>query len=179
MNLKNDIRRDDEARREGEREAPRAGRGRAARFLVPAAVALAGISLSVAAARRAEANAPPCRYDSNSSTVVFDKDTGLTWQRNNLASYHFEDAKTYCAGQSFGGLPGWRMPTLQELLTLVDDKETQPAIDSSAFPNTPGLGFWTSTPNAENSTQVWIVSFYGGLTSATGTTGMFLVRCVR
>jgi Protein of unknown function (DUF1566) len=178
MTLKNEALREDGARREGEAGAPRGLWRRAWRLLVAVGVGLAVAGLSGGATRRAEAEAPPCRYTPTASTV-FDKETGLSWQRTNIASYSFDVAKDHCAGLSVGGLQGWRLPTLQELLTIVDESQTQPSIDPTAFPGTPPLGFWSATPSATDPSQVWYVSFSGGYTDLHGTSSSQLVRCVR
>lgn len=129
-----------------------------------------------AAPRRAEFTA---HYDAKVDTVR-DIGTGLTWQRavpGELLS--FDAAQAYCAGVSLAGKPGWRVPSLPELLTLIDERAADaPMIDRVAFPDTPGDAFWTSTYFGGMPGQSWQVYFdHGnglyGLPSAT-----FRVRCV-
>src|SRR5262249_51259139 len=76
---------------------------------------------------------------------IFDGATGLTWQHNFRAQQLFwSDAATYCTTQT----GGFRLPTLKELLSIVD--YTKPAsstvatINSVAFPSTPADLFWSS-----------------------------------
>ena len=179
MSLKSAIARDDEARQQGHGEATRARRRRALRLIGRAAVALTVVGLSAVAAHRAEADSPPCRYTLMGTTVL-DNDTGLTWQRANVFSNHFAEAQDHCAGLLLGGQQGWRMPTVQELLTLVDDSKLMPAIDSDVFQNTPPFGFWSSTTVATDPALVWVVSFGEGDTNTDDVIGSTnLVRCVR
>jgi hypothetical protein len=116
--------------------------------------------------------------------VVFDRLTGLTWQRKLVASVKFtwEDAKAHCAAFSTPAFPsGWRLPTRIELASIVDYTRRDPAIDAEAFPGTDinGTFFWTSSsPSQDN---VWIVGFgsgYVGIESGIQNT-LYSVRCVR
>jgi len=44
-----------------------------------------------------------------------------------------------------GGHSNWRLPTVEELATLIEKCREAPAINTDIFPNTPWSGFWTST----------------------------------
>ncbi|MGB0514035.1 MAG: DUF1566 domain-containing protein [Wenzhouxiangellaceae bacterium] len=44
-----------------------------------------------------------------------------------------------------GGRTDWRLPTVEELMTLVERCREAPSINSTIFPDTPWSGFWTST----------------------------------
>ena len=88
-----------------------------------------------------------------------------------------KDAKTYCSA-----LPldkgGWRLPTLKELLTLVDRSVKLPAIDLIAFPNTKSYLFWTTTLYAPSSGEAWLVDFSWGNASNISVSNVLQVRCV-
>jgi hypothetical protein len=57
---------------------------------------------------------------------------------------------------------GWRIPTFEELFSLVDRTRHDPAIDTEKFPDTKSTWYWSSTPTAWNSAAVWVVGFgYG------------------
>jgi hypothetical protein len=124
------------------------------------------------------ASAPAERYVMASGTV-YDTRTKLTWQQTVPSETHtWADAKTHCAGvgASLGGT-GWRLPTIKELQTIVDDSRTNPSIDPTAFPSTPATYFWSSTPRA--SSEALIVSFDFGYTSHHDVSKTNQVRCVR
>lgn len=57
---------------------------------------------------------------------------------------------------------GWRLPTRQELESILDLSRHNPAIDTEKFPDTKSKYYWTSTPCAWNTSAVWVVGFYGG-----------------
>ncbi len=81
---------------------------------------------------------------------------------------------------SHRGYTGWRLPNRTELESLVDiTKATAPAIDGTAFPNTPTSAFfWSSTVYAPSPAYAWFVPFFNG-----GTDGFqsnpYHVRLVR
>ncbi|MYW70398.1 DUF1566 domain-containing protein [Streptomyces sp. SID8379] len=112
------------------------------------------------------------------SGQVTDPATGLTWQRATAPGTltpHAADA--YCTGLTLGGR-AWRLPTVKELATLVDDGRVSPAIDRTAFPDTPGTGaYWSASVFAPEPSQRWFVSYNDGITSHRPLDGAH-VRCV-
>ena len=87
-------------------------------------------------------------------------------------------AKAACVAARVGGHNDWRLPTIQELLTLVDYERTSPAIDP-AF-ECSSEWYWSSTPYASSpSLFAWIVSFGYGGSSWYGQDGEYRVRAVR
>ena len=76
------------------------------------------------------------RYDLSVTGTARDVKTGLTWQRvaPTTGRRKLADAKTYCAtGTGLSGT-GWRLPTVKELLTLVDfTKPSGFRIDQTVF----------------------------------------------
>jgi hypothetical protein len=113
--------------------------------------------------------------------TVYDSKSKVTWQQTvSSTAYTLADAKTYCAGvgASLGGT-GWRVPTIKELLSIVDFSQTAgPMIDRNAFPSTPSNSFWSSSPLAGSSSLAWYVHFgFGGTGNSVAST--YSVRCVR
>jgi formylglycine-generating enzyme required for sulfatase activity len=128
----------------------------------------------------AGADAPDGRYTVTSGTV-YDSKTKLTWQQAVPATtYAWAAAKTYCAGvgATLGGT-GWRLPTRNELLTIVDYSRTNPSIDPTAFPPTLANQFWSSSPLAGSSSNAWFVGFSFGYSVYDGMSYPYNVRCVR
>jgi len=130
------------------------------------------------------ANAPAGRYTVGGGKVV-DNKTGLTWQQSvSSTMYTVAEGKTYCAslGASLGGT-GWRLPTIKELMTLVDySQATGPYIDTTAFTNLPtGIApFWTATAVASAPTKNWVVFFtYGTCNDIEDAGSPHPVLCVR
>jgi hypothetical protein len=68
---------------------------------------------------------------------------------------------------------------VKELQTIVDDSQTNPSIDTTAFPSTLADWFWSSSPLAGSSSFAWGVSFNDGLTGYYAMSTKYNVRCVR
>ncbi|MEA1048322.1 DUF1566 domain-containing protein [Lamprobacter modestohalophilus] len=91
--------------------------------------------------------------------------------RNICAGYESHDPASYCNTQAFvervnqRGLCGtrdWRLPSSNELLSIVSNDRNLPAIDTDYFPNTVSSWFWSSSPNAVHSVNAWSVDFRYG-----------------
>jgi hypothetical protein len=109
--------------------------------------------------------------------TVTDNWTRLIWQRTSSAPLVHGDAVAYCARLG----SGFRLPTLKELLSLVDPTNFNPAIDSRAFPDTPASYFWSSTPELPPATiPNYLSAFfdYGETRRLPVDAGLY-VRCVR
>ena len=129
--------------------------------------------------KEASAGAPNAEgYTDNGDNTVTDKVTGLMWQQQFVTSYNQSMAAAYCPTLTLGGHHDWRLPTVIELASLIDVGSI-PTINTTAFPNTPGEIFWSSTVNVQSSDYAWYVDFNSGLTDGIFTTLQFNVRCVR
>ena len=87
----------------------------------------------------------------------------------------------------------WRMPAVDELMTLVycsDGKYEKdgsctyrsvfaPSINSTYFPNTSVYEYWSSSTNVNFSSNAWVVDFYDGSSSGSFKYGNDFVRLVR
>lgn len=124
----------------------------------------------------------PQTYDSSTTDVVRDKVTGLMWPAaTNTTGMYWPAAKTHCANLFFAGHDDWRLPSLIELVSIVDFSRTIPAIDGTAFPPTKvGGTVWTSTPVNGSPGEAWYVSFNTGFTYPGHQEQLAIdVRCVR
>ena len=74
---------------------------------------------------------------------------------------------------------GWRLPTRQELESLLDLSRIDPAIDTSKYPDTKSCAYWTGTPCAWNSAARWVVYFNDGNVGGYNRNGYACVRAVR
>jgi len=98
---------------------------------------------------------------SDDGLVVTDRKTGLEWSAATLPGRHnHADATKACTDLVLGDRTGWRLPTCDELLTLVDRTRHEPAIDVAAFPDTRSDWYWTSTPwSPSPESYAWFVDF--------------------
>ncbi|MBK1720678.1 hypothetical protein CKO23_00205 [Thiocystis violacea] len=73
----------------------------------------------------------------------------------------------------------WRLPTGEELLTIIEKCHYSPAINPQVFPNTKGVLFWSSSSDTGGLDRAWAVSFFGGQYYRAGKTQNGRVRLVR
>ena len=97
--------------------------------------------------------------------LVLDKETGLIWTRNAYVLGEVQiwiNAMEFCYDLELGNLKGWRLATIEELLSLVDPRQAnQPggALPiGHPFINT-GL-IWSSTTYESNSSEAWWIYFH-------------------
>jgi len=145
-----------------------------------------GEAYRVRCVRGAPSHCSPKRYQvqdqGQAEESVHDGATGLTWQRKIGPQQVWSDAMTYCS--TLG--TGWRLPSLTELQTIVDETKQNPSIDRDAFPNTPVDFFWTSSPQADPASSppamvsnAWYIVFIHGHSDIEPVTSTYFVRCVR
>ena len=98
--------------------------------------------------------------------------------KNNCNTYAFTNAVN---AKGLCGKKDWRMPTADELMTLVycsDGKYdtdgsctngpsvARPTINSTYFPYTLDDWYWSSSPNSSSSSDAWLVIFYYGFSGS-------------
>ncbi len=102
-----------------------------------------------------------------------DPETGLIWEKQGAEkTMPWKEALEYA--KSLGS--DWRLPTIQELLSLIDFSRDNPAckiIDSHCS------YYWSSTTRTGYMSCAWYVGFYYGGVSYDGKSGNYYVRCVK
>ena len=111
--------------------------------------------------------------------VVVDLCTGLMWQQvPDDREFTFEDAADYCDDLALAGESDWRMPTLRELLEIVDYDRWNPAI-SWLFRGA-SARYWVDEPFAYDPGDMhWAVDFLYGEVAFASPRSEYLVRAVR
>lgn len=102
------------------------------------------------------------RFVDNGDNTVTDSKTNLLWMKEDDGKErNWADAKKYCEDNE-AKLPGegWRMPTREELLTIVNLERYSPAADPIF--NAKSSRYWTSTPCAGGAGGAWCVYFDDG-----------------
>ncbi|MFA7239534.1 MAG: DUF1566 domain-containing protein [Sulfuricellaceae bacterium] len=109
--------------------------------------------------------------DNGDGTVTHNK-TNLTWKRcsegmvwNNgcvgpVQSYTLAEAAAL-AQQNYAGQSDWRLPTENELLSIVEWGASAPAINPTIFHLTPNQWYVSASDFVGSTTTVWAVSFSG------------------
>jgi hypothetical protein len=108
--------------------------------------------------------------------------TGLLWQDTFDAKdmeVTYEEAEAYCHNLKINDQVNWRIPTLKELVSLIDYKKYKPAI-LDGIEYTTNDAYWSSTPSVEDiKKEVWGVNFTNGKTVIIGRHYDRFVRCVK
>jgi hypothetical protein len=99
--------------------------------------------------------------------LVWDQETGLVWARNaNLLdqSFNWLDANTEARNQvKLAHRQGWRLPTAEELASLIDTRQDPMLPGGHPFINVQsGAGeptYWTSTNHENPDGAAWFVNF--------------------
>lgn len=77
------------------------------------------------------------------------------------------------------GYKDWRIPTRQELTSIIDFSSINPAIDMNYFQNTQSNLYWSSSPLSYGSKNTWVVNFNGGDSGNIGKNNNYFLRLVR
>jgi hypothetical protein len=85
---------------------------------------------------RGKSHSESGRFKLNVGGSVTDKSTGLMWQRSDADPLTWQEALDHCEGLNLAGYNDWRLPNINELLSIVDYGRAQPAINTYYFPNT-------------------------------------------
>ena len=118
---------------------------------------------------------------STDGTYVLDKETGLVWEQSpdtTLRTWFNASFDAY--NKAVSGRRGWRLPTVEELKSLVDPTQTNLALPKGhPFKNVqPGL-YWTATTNSSLTSSAWFVLFSSGDAGYGSKTNGYYVWCVR
>jgi len=126
------------------------------------------------------AYAPAGDLTRDDAGTVTDNTTGLMWQQvDDNKRYVWEAALNYCGDLSLAGFSDWRLPTLKELVSIIEYEKYSPATDGLFFPDTNLDNYWSSSVFALDSSYAWNAGFrYGIIVTSKKLNGCY-VRCVR
>ncbi len=143
------------------------------------------------------------QYIDHGDGTVTDTKTGLMWKRcmeglsgvnceeGKVKEYTWNEAVERFKDVEYAGYKDWRLPTIDELKTLVHcskgkdkdgtckDGSERPTINQQAFPNAEASLVWSGSPVADNSDAAWSVHFDYGYSYYGGRGSFSAVRLVR
>jgi hypothetical protein len=126
------------------------------------------------------------------NAAVLDKETGLVWERtpgdadgdgdvDETDKRFWVDAVAVCYDKTVGGRQGWRLPKVEELLSLVDPNN--PTGNPDLPPGHPFAvvesSYWSITTDVRDTSKAYMVRFDVGGPDSDGKGGDVFVWCVR
>ena len=97
--------------------------------------------------------------------AVRDNETGLVWEQSPDPNPQdsWRDAIVNCANREVGGRKGWSLPMREQLASLVDTSNSDPALPTGhPFLNVQSAAYWSAATLADVSRDAWGVNFIGG-----------------
>ena len=79
--------------------------------------------------------------------------------RHGTSEVTWGDAISHCYRLEVGGRRGWRLPTIEELASLVDTSQPAPTLPAgNPFSNVQSFVYWSAT-TTHNTSVAWNVNF--------------------
>ncbi len=103
------------------------------------------------------ASTPVQRFNDQGNGTLIDTHTGLMWKKclegqdgercgGQAVRMEWDSAVNLAqltASDKFAGYTGWRLPTLDELNSIVEQRCSEPAANLDVFPRMPAVGIWS------------------------------------
>ena len=108
-------------------------------------------------------NASATRFTTAFTGAVLDKNTGLVWeQAPDATPRNWATALEYCLNRDVGGTRGWRLPSVVELVSLIDPSLPAPFVPGTVFTGvqSDGVLYWSATFDAGNASPgfAWVLT---------------------
>ncbi len=96
--------------------------------------------------------------------AVLDRETGLIWEKSpSTDNMDWNNAVYYAYNKKVGGRKGWKLPTVEELLSLVDTSNSPTLSSGHPFESVQRALYWLATTDTEDVGEAWHVDFdYSG-----------------
>ena len=121
-----------------------------------------GARLGSQKVRNFDSTSSPQKNDGTNPTQANIEQPDQSGTLNSIGYRNAVNASTLC------GFTDWRLPTREELKGIVDTTvASTPKINSTWFPNTQALNYWTSDPHNDYPNAAWAVNF-GAINAANG-----------
>lgn len=111
---------------------------------------------------------------------VHDTRNGILWEppgdkKRRSLKLGFEAAREFCESKTDGDLL-WRLPTLDELYSIVNYNDVKPSVNKAIFGDMQRKYYWTDDPFGEN--KAYVVGFAVGSVATSDIANESYFRCV-
>lgn len=98
------------------------------------------------------------------SDAVLDRETGLVWERSpDMTGRQWVLAQHHCKTRIVGSRLGWRLPTIEELTSLMEPSQPVDSLPAGhPFTQVSSAGTWSSTRDLVSPVLAWKSEFNGG-----------------
>jgi Protein of unknown function (DUF1566) len=113
--------------------------------------------------------------------AVRDNETGSVWEKTVTGGngVTWAQASYNCINKNVGGRKAWRLPSIAELLSLVDPSQSNPALPvGHPFSGLQSI-YWSSTTIQDLPTFTWGIYIASGLTTTIDKSSGVSAWCVR
>ena len=118
-------------------------------------------------------------FSRDSVGIVIDNNSKLWWQDDKVVdAKNWQEAIDYCEASTLGGYSDWRLPNINELLSIVDYSASGAKLDK-VFKNRVYGSYWSSTSHSASSKVAWGINFKYGTNSYYSKSKDNAIRCVR
>ena len=111
--------------------------------------------------------------------TVSDSNSGLEWQVKEPGKKTWNRADKYCKNVKIAGKTDWRLPTLEELESLIEYLKSNPAVRKNDFGHIRSTYYWASSSSDNNTDRAWLMFFYSGQVKFLYKSSNAYMRCVR
>jgi hypothetical protein len=135
---------------------------------------------------------PTSRFTFDTSGLVTDNETGITWMRCALGqkwdgatcsgtanTYDWQNAMNEVKklnSSNFGGHSDWRLPYIPELASIVERQCFNPRVNLTVFPATPSISFWSGMERMGFANMAYALDFGQGDAQPKDKTNLGAVR---
>lgn len=120
------------------------------------------------------------QFKINKNGTVTDTVTQFMWQQvDDGIERNWAQATSYCENLNLGEHGGWRLPTTEQLKTIIDTTRENPSIDTTYFPNAKSACYWSCAMDGKVRSNAWVIDFHNGYMTSDFKTNKYYVRCVR
>jgi hypothetical protein len=116
----------------------------------------------------------------NSKEIVKDLTHNLMWvDGSETVGKSWSEAISYCKNLNYGGYSDWRLPTIEELYSITDQRKSSNPFANSEFRNIKSYAYWSSTEDNKYTSYSWSLHFGNGYGYYNVQSSSYYVRCLR